>query len=97
MVFTIHQHELATSIYVFPSPDPEPPLPGPSPLYSSGLSQSAGFGCPASCIKLALAIYFTYGNTQVSMLFLQIIPPSPSPAETKSLFFTSVSLSLLCM
>ena len=28
------------------------------------------------------------------MLFSQIIPPSPSPTESKSLFFTSVSLSL---
>ena len=24
MVFTIHQHELATGVYVFPSPNPEP-------------------------------------------------------------------------
>ena len=28
------------------------------------------------------------------MLFSQIIPPSPSPTESKSLFFTSVSLLL---
>ena len=31
------------------------------------------------------------------MLFSQIIPPSPSPTEFKSLFFTSVSLLLPCM
>ena len=31
------------------------------------------------------------------MLFSQIIPPSPSPTESKSLFFTSVSLLLSCI
>ena len=31
-------------------------------------------------------------STCVPMLFSQIIPPSPSPTESKSLFFTSVSL-----
>ena len=31
--------------------------PPPSPLYTSGLSQSTGFGFPASCIELALVIY----------------------------------------
>ena len=34
----------------------------------------------------------TYDNIRVSMLFSQIIPPSPSPTESKRLFFTSVSL-----
>ena len=29
------------------------------------------------------------------MLFSQIIPPSPSPTESKSLFFTSVSFFYL--
>ena len=54
-------------------------LPPPSLPHASGLSQSTNFGYPASCIKLALVIYFTYGNIHVSMLFFQIIPPSPSP------------------
>ena len=62
--------------------------------HSSGLSQSTSFECPASCIELALVFYFTYGNIHVSMLFSHIIPPSPPPTQSKSLFFTSVSLLL---
>ena len=49
---------------------------------------------PVSCTELGLVIYFTYGNIHVSMLFSQIIPPSPSPTGSKSLLFTSVSLLL---
>ena len=88
MIFVIHKDELAT---VNMCPPILNPLPTPFPPYPSGLSQSTDLGCPASCIKLALVIYFTYGNVYVSVLFSQIIPPSPSPTQTKSLFFTSVS------
>ena len=59
------------------------PLPPPSPSHPSGLSQCTGFECPVSCIKLGLAICFTYGSVHVSMLFSQIILPSPSPTESK--------------
>ena len=52
--------------------------------------------CPASCIKLALIICFAYGNVHVSVLFSQITPLLPSPTESKSLFFTSMSLLLPC-
>ena len=52
------------------------------------LSQSPGFGCPASHMKLALVICFTYGNVYVSMLFSQIIPPSPSPTEFPKPWFS---------
>ena len=65
-------------------------FPPPSPSHPSGLSQCTSFECPASCIKLALVIYFTYSNTHISMLFSQIIPPLPSPTEYKSLFFIHV-------
>ena len=73
------------------------PLPPPFPAYLSGLSQSTTFVRLASCIELVLVIYLTYGNVHVSMLFSQIIPPLPSPTESKSLFFTSLSSLLPCM
>ena len=92
MVFAIHQHELAMGAHG--SPHPGPPYHLPPPPHPSELSQSTSFECPASCIELALVLYFTYGNIHVSMLFSLIIPPSPSPTESKSLFFTSVSLLL---
>ena len=37
-----------------------------------------------------------HDNIHVSMLFSQIIPLSPSPTESKNLFYTSVSLLLFC-
>ena len=90
MVFAKHQHELVVGIQVSPYP------PTSLPPYPSRLSQSTGFGYLASCIELALVICFTYGNVYVSMLFSQIIPPSPFPTESKSLFFTPVSPLLPC-
>ena len=47
-----------------------------------------------SCIKPGLVICFTLDNIHVSMLFCQVIPPSPSSTESKSLFFTPLSLFL---
>ena len=74
-------------------PHPEPPTPLPSPSHPSGLSQCTGFQCPVSCIKLGLVIYFTYVNIHVSMLFFQIIPPLPSPTESKSLYVLYICVS----
>ena len=84
--FAIHSHESAMGVHVFPILT--------LPSYPSWLSQCTGFECPASCFELGLVIYFTYGNIHVSVLFSQIISPLPSPTESKSLFFTSVSLLL---
>ena len=39
---------------------------------------------------------FPFDNIHVLMLFSQIIPPLPSPIESKSLFYTFVSLFLSC-
>ena len=70
------------------------PLTPPSPSHPSGSSQCTSPEYPVSCIEPGLVIYFTYGNIHISMLFSQIIPPSSSPTESKSMFFTSVFLLL---
>ena len=70
------------------------PLPPPSPYHLSGSSQCTSPKHPVSCIEPRLAIRFLHDSIHVSMPFSQIIPPSPSPTGSKSLFFTSVSLLL---
>ena len=89
--FAIHQHESAMSVHVFPILNHLPP---PSPYHPSGSSQCTSPEHPVSCIEPGLVIHFTYDIIHVSMPFSQIIPPSPSPAESKRLFYTSVSLLL---
>ena len=65
-------------------------------LQSKGLSRVfSSPKHPVSCIKPRLAIHFLHDIMHVSMPFSQIIPPSPSPTESKILFHTSMSL-LLC-
>ena len=67
------------------------PLPPHSPSHPFGSFQCTSPEHPVSCIKPGLEIRFTYDNIHVSMLFSQIIPPLPSPTESKRLFYTSVS------
>ena len=88
--FAIHWYESFISVHVFPIL--KPPLtclPIPSlrviPVHQPW----------ALCLMhWGLAIYFTYDNINVSMLVSQIIPPLPSPTESKSLFFISMSLAI---
>ena len=75
------------------SPSWTPLLP-PSPYHPSGSSQCTSPEHPVSSIKPGLVIRFTYDIIHLSMLFSQIIPPLPSPTESKRLFYTSVSLLL---
>ena len=89
--FAIHQHESATGVHVFPS---WTPLPAPSLYHPSGSSQCTSPKQPVSCIDLGLVILYLYDIIHVSVPFSQIIPPSPSPTESKRLFYTSVSLLL---
>ena len=67
------------------------PLPPPSPYHPSGSSQCTSPKHPVSCIKPGLVICFLNDIIHVSMPFSHIIPPSPSPTESKRLFCTSVS------
>ena len=89
--FAIHQHESATGVHEFPILNPSPNL---SPYHLSGSSQCTSPKHPVSCIEPRLVIRFLYDLIHVSMPFSQIIPPSPSPTESKRLYYTSVSLLL---
>ena len=69
-------------------------LPPLSPYHPSGSSQCTSPKHPVSCIKPGLATHFIYDIIRISMPFSHIISPSPSPTESKRLFYTSVSLFL---
>ena len=90
--FAIYQHESTTGIHVFPILNPPPSL-----YHPSGSSQCISPKHPVLCIEPGLATHFIYDIIHVSMPFSQIIPPSPSPTESKGLFYTSVSLLLSCI
>ena len=89
--FAIHQHVSATGIHVFPILNPPP---SSLPYHPSGSSHCTRPKHSVSCIEPGLVIHFIYDIIHVSMPFSQIILPSPSPTESKRLFYTSVSLLL---
>ena len=89
--FAIHQHESATGVHVFTILNPPPTsLPLPS-LWLIPVHQPR-----ASCImhRTWTCDSFHVWYYTCFMPFSQIIPPSPSPTESKRLFYTSVSLLL---
>ena len=92
--FPIYWHESAT---VYMSSQSWTPLPPPTSYHLSGSSPCTSPKHPVSCIEHRLAIHFLHDSIHVSMPFSQIIPPSPSPSESKSPFYTSVSLLLSCI
>ena len=92
--FALHQHESGTGVRMFLILNPLRP---PSPYHPCGSSQCTSPEHPVSCIEPGLAIHFTCDNIHISMPFFEIIPPSPSPTESKRLFYTSVSLLLSCI
>ena len=65
LFFAVHQHESATGAHVSSILNSSPSL---SPLHPSRLFQTTSFGCPTSCIKLALVIYFTYANVHFNVI-----------------------------
>ena len=75
------------------SPSWTPLLP-PSPYHPSGSSQCTSPKHPVSCIEPGLATCFIYDIIHVSIPVSQIIPTSPSPTESKRLFYISVYLLL---
>ena len=90
--FAIYQHESATGIHVFPILNPPPSL-----YHPSESSQCTSPKHPVSYIEPGLETHFVYDIIHVSMPFSQIILPSPSPTESKRLFYTSVTLLLSCI
>ena len=94
MDFVIHWNETAMGLHEFPIPIPPPTSLSARSLWVFPVHQA---GALISCIQPGLVICFTLDNIHVSMLFSWNIPPSPSPTESKRLFYTSMSLFLFCI
>ena len=88
----IHQRESTTGVHVFPIMNPFPTsLSTPIPLgHPSAPAPSILY--PASNLDWWFISYMILYMFQCH--FSQIIPPSPSPTESKRLFYTSISLLL---
>ena len=92
--FAIHQHESTKGIHMFPIPIPSPSsLPVPSlwvvPVHQPQATSIMHRTWTGNSFHIW---YYTCFNA-----ILPIIPPSPSPTESKRLFYTSVSLLLSCI
>ena len=89
--FAIHWHESAMGIHAFPILNPPP-----TSLLIPSLWVIPVHQLQALCLMhwTWTGIHFIYDNIHVSMPFSEIIPPLPSPTESKRLFSTSVSLLL---
>ena len=74
-------------------PHPEPPSFLPPHPITQGHPSAPALSALSHALNLAWQSIWR-GNIHVSMLFSQIIPPSPSPTESKSLFYISVFLLL---
>ena len=83
--------------WVYMSSQTWTPLPPPTPYHLSGSFLCTSPKHPVSCIEHRLAIRFLHDSMHVSMPFSQIIPPSPSPTESKSPLYTSVSFFPSCI
>ena len=75
-------------------PHPEPPSHLPPHPIPQGHSSASTPSTLYHASNLDWRIQFIYDNIHVSVPFSQIIPSSPSPTESKRLFYTSVSLLL---
>ena len=88
--FTIYQNESATGIHALPILSPPPStLPIPSLWVIPAHQPQASSIVHWTWTGDSFHIYYIYFNA-----ILQIIPPSPSPTESKRLIYTSVSLLL---
>ena len=92
--FAIHWNEKALGLHVFPIPIP---LPTSLSTHSLQVFPQHQVRALVSCIQPGLVICFTLDGIHILILFSWNIPPSPSPTESKILFYKSVSLFLFCI